>query len=62
MYDARDVETIRTNDDLLFCYMRGFSGPQLDTEKAADQIDVVLKYRKEINVNGKCRMIRAGLR
>ena len=53
MYDPRDVETVRTNDDLLFCYMRSFSGDSLDTEKTAEQMDTVLKFRKEIHVNGK---------
>ena len=53
VYDSRDIDRIKNDDALMTCYMRSFSGKDLEVDKAAQQIDLVLKFRKEIGVNGK---------
>ena len=52
VYDSRDVDRVKADDALLTCYMRSYGGNDLDVDKAAKQMDVVLKFRKEIGVNG----------
>lgn len=52
-YDDRDLDHVKSNDQYLGCFVRSFS-ENGDLNKPTEMINTVLKFRKDIKINGIC--------
>lgn len=59
-YDERDVDRVRSSDPYLACFIRTFC-TNGDLTKPTEMIDTVLKFRKEIKLNGMCAFMYLAL-
>ena len=52
VYDARDVERLRTDDDYARCWVRSF-GDTDDKNKPLTKCDEAFRFRNSIGLNGE---------
>lgn len=56
VYDKRDLERFRLEDEYVCCFLRHQQG---SVEKASEMVDVSLRWRKELEVNGNFIHVQA---